>query len=433
MTNIVQIKVPNTGMGAGNMQVIEVLVSVGDIVNEKQSCITIEGNKTSIEIPVPTSGRVKSVYTNVGDKVVEGSLILELEEQIISKSMLKNSSLDLKNSDATTAELNQDKFLEIPEKAEYQKDLKKNLDFYHPVHSSPTVRKFARELGVNLEQIVGSGPNKRITMSDVRLFVKNSLKNQEGVGRANNISLDLSDLPKVDFEEFGPIESKPISNVRTIIGNNLHRNWLSIPHVTNNDEADITDLEAFRISLNQEIKSKSANFKVTILAFLIKAISILLMKHPDFNSSINGKNLILKKYYNIGFAVDAPKGLVVPVIRDVDKKGILLIAEEIKIISNKARASKILSSELTGGCFSISSLGGIGGTSFTPIINFPEVAILGVSKAKYKPVWDKEKFIPRLMLPLSLSYDHRVIDGAYAARFNADLVEILSDYRKALL
>ncbi|WP_167543433.1 dihydrolipoyllysine-residue acetyltransferase, partial [Achromobacter denitrificans] len=300
-------------------------------------------------------------------------------------------------------------------------------------HASPSVRKFARELGVNLSKVKGSGPKDRITADDVRGFVKQALAAPAAAagGSADGAALGLLPWPKVDFTKFGPIEAKPLSRIKKISGANLHRNWVMIPHVTNNDEADITDLEALRVTLNKE--NEKSGIKVTMLAFLIKAVVAALKKFPEFNASLDGDNLVLKQYYHIGFAADTPNGLVVPVIRDADKKGILQIAQEMTDLSKKAREGKISPAEMQGGCFSISSLGGIGGTSFTPIINAPEVAILGVSRSSHKPVWDGKQFVPRLIVPLSLSYDHRVIDGAAAARFNAYLGALLADFRRIAL
>jgi pyruvate dehydrogenase E2 component (dihydrolipoamide acetyltransferase) len=297
------------------------------------------------------------------------------------------------------------------------------------------VRKFARELGVDLTQVKGSGPNGRITPEDVRGFVKGVMSGSTAVAGApaggSGVGLDLLPWPKVDFAKFGPVEAKPLSRIKKISGANLHRNWVMIPHVTGNDEADITDLEALRVQLNKE--NEKSGVKVTMLAFLVKAVVAALKKYPEFNASLDGDNLVLKQYFHIGFAADTPNGLVVPVIKDADKKGVIQIAQETSELAKKARDGKLSPAEMTGGCFSISSLGGIGGTHFTPIINAPEVAILGVSKSSMKPVWNGKEFVPRLILPLSLSYDHRVIDGAAGARFNATLVQLLGDFRRIAL
>jgi pyruvate dehydrogenase E2 component (dihydrolipoamide acetyltransferase) len=299
------------------------------------------------------------------------------------------------------------------------------------------VRKFARELGVDLTQVSGSGPKGRITQEDVQKFVKGVMTGALSSSPApkaatgGGAGLDLLPWPQVDFTKFGPVEAKPLSRIKKISGANLHRNWVMIPHVTGNDEADITELEALRVQLNKE--NEKAGIKVTMLAFLMKAVVAALKKFPEFNASLDGDTLVLKQYFHIGFAADTPNGLVVPVIRDVDKKGVLDLAAETSAMAKKARDGKLSPSEMQGGCFSISSLGGIGGTHFTPIINAPEVAILGVSKSSMKPVWDGKTFVPRMILPLSLSYDHRVIDGASGARFNAYLVQLLGDFRRIAL
>jgi len=306
-------------------------------------------------------------------------------------------------------------------------------------HASPSVRKFARELGVDLTQVKGTGEKHRITADDIRQFVKQvmsgsgaiSLGDSSGSGGSGIGGLDLLPWPKVDFAKFGPIDTQPLSRIKKISGANLHRNWVMIPHVTNNDEADISSLEAFRVTLNKE--HEKTGLKVTMLAFLIKAVVAALKKFPEFNASLDNGNLILKHYFNIGFAADTPNGLVVPVIKDADKKGIIDLAVETSEMAKKARDGKLSPADMQGGCFSISSLGGIGGTHFTPIINAPELAILGVSRSYMKPVWDGSQFVPQLTLPLSLSYDHRVIDGAAAARFNAYLGSLLADYRRIVL
>ena len=302
-------------------------------------------------------------------------------------------------------------------------------------HASPSVRKFARELGVNLAQVSGSGPKNRITVDDVRAYVKQALATGGASPVGSTVSAEggfsVLGWPKVDFAKFGEIQTKPLSRIKKISGANLHRNWVMIPHVTNNDVADITELEALRQQLNAE--NKKSGVKVTMLAFLIKAVVAALKKYPEFNASLDGDNLVLKHYFHIGFAADTPNGLVVPVIRDADKKGVLELAAETAELAGLAREGKLSPSQMQGGCFSISSLGGIGGTDFTPIINAPEVAILGVSRSAMQPVWDGKAFQPRLMLPLSLSYDHRVIDGAAAARFNAYLAGLLADFRRIIL
>ncbi|MDQ6880976.1 MAG: 2-oxo acid dehydrogenase subunit E2, partial [Pseudomonadota bacterium] len=307
-------------------------------------------------------------------------------------------------------------------------------------HASPSVRKFARELGVPLEEVKGSGPKGRITQEDVQGFTRSVMKGETQTrnsaakapaGASGGAGLNLLPWPKVDFTRYGPVERKDLGRIKKISGANLHRNWVMIPHVTNNDDADITELEAFRVATNKE--NEKAGLKVTMLAFVIKAVVSALKKFPDFNASLDGDQLVFKQYFHIGFAADTPTGLVVPVLRDADKKGILQISQEMGELAKKAREGKVAPADMSGGCFSISSLGGIGGTHFTPIINAPELAILGLSRSAMQPVWDGKQFIPRLILPLSLSYDHRVIDGASAARFNAYLGAVLADFRRVLL
>jgi pyruvate dehydrogenase E2 component (dihydrolipoamide acetyltransferase) len=301
-------------------------------------------------------------------------------------------------------------------------------------HASPSVRKFARELGVDLRLVQGSGAKQRITQDDVRGYVKQALAGGAAAAAPGAVAaggLSVLPWPKVDFTKFGPVQAKPLSRIKKISGANLHRNWVMIPHVTNNEVADITELEALRVQLNKE--NQKSGIKVTMLAFLIKAVVAALKKFPEFNASLDGDELILKQYYHVGFAADTPNGLVVPVIRDADRKGVLELATETSELAGQAREGKLSPAQMQGGCFSISSLGGIGGTTFTPIINAPEVAILGVSRSTHQPVWDGQAFQPRLLLPLSLSYDHRVIDGAAAARFNAYLAGLLADFRRIIL
>jgi pyruvate dehydrogenase E2 component (dihydrolipoamide acetyltransferase) len=308
---------------------------------------------------------------------------------------------------------------------------------YRASHASPSVRKFARELGVEISHVQGTGRKQRVTSEDVAAFVRNAMTASSGTSPVstpvpgNGAELGLLPWPKVDFSKFGPFEAKPLSRIKKISGANLHRNWVMIPHVTNNDEADITELEALRVQLNKE--HEKAGVKFTMLAFVIKAVVAALKKFPTFNASLDGDNLVFKQYYHVGFAADTPNGLVVPVIRDADKKGLVDIAKEMAELSKAARDGKLKPDQMQGGCFSISSLGGIGGTNFTPIINAPEVAILGLSRGQMKPVWDGKQFVPRLILPLSLSFDHRAVDGAEAARFNAYLGALLSDFRRIVL
>ncbi|MFY3601275.1 dihydrolipoyllysine-residue acetyltransferase [Achromobacter xylosoxidans] len=436
----VEIEVPDIG-DFKEVEVIEVMVAVGDTIKAEQSLITVESDKASMEIPASQGGVVKEVKVKVGDKVAKGSVVVVVEgsapaaaaapaakaEAAPARSEAPAAKAEAPAAPATPAVGSR------PAPAAALEDA--NLKPGQLPHASPSVRKFARELGVNLSKVKGTGPKDRITADDVRGFVKTALASGAAPvaagGSADGAALGLLPWPKVDFTKFGPIEAKPLSRIKKISGANLHRNWVMIPHVTNNDEADITDLEALRVTLNKE--NEKSGIKVTMLAFLIKAVVAALKKFPEFNASLDGDNLVLKQYYHIGFAADTPNGLVVPVIRDADKKGILQIAQEMTDLSKKAREGKISPAEMQGGCFSISSLGGIGGTSFTPIINAPEVAILGVSRSSHKPVWDGKQFVPRLIVPLSLSYDHRVIDGAAAARFNAYLGALLADFRRIAL
>ena len=434
----VEIEVPDIG-DFKEVEVIEVMVAVGDTIKAEQSLITVESDKASMEIPASQGGVVKEVKVKVGDKVAKGSVVVVVEGGAQAAAPAANSEA------AAPAAKSEAKAEAKPEAAASSAPAARpapaaaledaNLKPGQLPHASPSVRKFARELGVNLSKVKGTGPKERITADDVRGFVKQALSAAPAAaaagGSADGAALGLLPWPKVDFTKFGPIEAKPLSRIKKISGANLHRNWVMIPHVTNNDEADITDLEALRVTLNKE--NEKSGIKVTMLAFLIKAVVAALKKFPEFNASLDGDNLVLKQYYHIGFAADTPNGLVVPVIRDADKKGILQIAQEMTDLSKKARDGKISPAEMQGGCFSISSLGGIGGTSFTPIINAPEVAILGVSRSSHKPVWDGKQFVPRLMVPLSLSYDHRVIDGASAARFNAYLGALLADFRRIAL
>ncbi|MGE8681949.1 MAG: dihydrolipoyllysine-residue acetyltransferase, partial [Achromobacter marplatensis] len=431
----IEIEVPDIG-DFKEVEVIEIMVAVGDTIKAEQSLITVESDKASMEIPASQGGVVKEVKVKVGDKVAKGSVVVVVEGAAAAAAPAAKTEAAAA-APAAKAEAKAEAPAAAapasrPAPAAALED--PNLKPGQLPHASPSVRKFARELGVNLSKVKGSGPKERITAEDVRGFVKQALAAgpvAAASGAGDGAALGLLPWPKVDFTKFGPIEAKPLSRIKKISGANLHRNWVMIPHVTNNDEADITDLEALRVTLNKE--NEKSGVKVTMLAFLIKAVVAALKKFPEFNASLDGDNLVLKQYYHIGFAADTPNGLVVPVIRDADKKGILQIAQEMTELSKKARDGKISPAEMQGGCFSISSLGGIGGTSFTPIINAPEVAILGVSRSSHKPVWDGKQFVPRLIVPLSLSYDHRVIDGASAARFNAYLGALLADFRRIAL
>ncbi|WP_299451753.1 dihydrolipoyllysine-residue acetyltransferase [uncultured Pigmentiphaga sp.] len=420
-----------------DVEVIEVLVKAGDRVAAEQSLVTVESDKSSMEIPSSAAGEVLEVLVKVGDKVSEGSPLVKVKSDAgAAPAESAPAKAEAPAAQAAAAPASAPQASAPAPAARRQPPVPADAEGERrgvKPHASPSVRKFARELGVDLTKVTPTGPKGRITPDDVRNFVKQALAGAgaSAAPAAAGGGLDLLPWPKVDFAKFGEIEAQPLSRIKKISGANLHRNWVMIPHVTNNEDADITDLEAFRVQLNKE--NEKAGIKVTMLAFLVKAVVSALKKFPEFNASLDGENLILKKYYHIGFAADTPNGLVVPVIRDADKKGVLELAKETANLAKKARDGKLSPSEMQGGCFSISSLGGIGGTHFTPIINAPEVAILGVSRSFMKPVWDGKQFVPRLTLPLSLSYDHRVIDGAAAARFNAYLAGVLADYRRILL
>lgn len=467
MSNIVEVKVPDIG-DSSNVEVIEILVAVGDEIAVDQSLVTVESDKASMEVPSTHAGKVTALKVKLGDKVSEGSVILEVEAGAAAASAPAAKADDAPKAPAAApqAPAAQPEAAAAPAAAspapapaapsvaqaeasasmasapiERHSPTAAYADADVPLrnlpHASPSVRKFARELGVDLRKVQGSGEKNRITQDDVRQFVKQALAGGAGAGAAASAALPAGDgfsvlpWPKVDFTKYGPVEAKPLSRIKKISGANLHRNWVMIPHVTNNEVADITDLEALRQTLNQE--NQKSGVKVTMLAFLIKAVVAALKKFPEFNASLDGDNLVLKQYYHIGFAADTPNGLVVPVIRDADKKGVMELAAETSELAKLARDGKLAPAQMQGGCFSISSLGGIGGTHFTPIINAPEVAILGVSRSAMAPVWDGKAFQPRLQLPMSLSYDHRVIDGAAAARFNAYLATLLADFRRIAL
>jgi len=429
-----EIKVPDIGDFA-EVEVIEVLVAVGDTIAAEQSLITVESDKASMEIPASQGGVVKSINVKVGDKVAEGAVILEVEAGEAAAPAAKAPEAPTKAEPAQAVQAAPAPAAPVPAApapVAPPPAATPSAPGQLP-HASPSVRKFARELGVDLTRVTGTGAKGRITPDDVRGFVKQALAGggAGGTASADGAALGLLPWPNVDFAKFGPVEAKPLSRIKKISGANLHRNWVMIPHVTNNDEADITKLEKFRVKLNKE--NEKSGVKVTMLAFLIKAVVAALKKYPEFNASLDGDKLVYKQYFHIGFAADTPNGLVVPVIRDADQKGVVQLAQESAELAKKARDGKLSPAEMQGGCFSISSLGGIGGTHFTPIINAPEVAILGVSRSVMKPVWNGEKFKPRLILPLSLSFDHRVIDGALAARFNVYLGQLLADFRRIAL
>jgi pyruvate dehydrogenase E2 component (dihydrolipoamide acetyltransferase) len=446
-TTNIEIRVPDIG-DFKDVAVIELLVKPGDAVKIEQSLVTLESDKASMEIPASAAGVVKELKVKLGDKLNVGDLIAVVEgvaadgpspqpapQQGEGATPVAAAPAATSPSPAPAAEgRGEGSSRPLPTAALPPHEPAAPAG--HLPHASPSVRKFARELGVPLEEVKGSGPKDRITVEDVQSFTRAVMKGEASTKAAAGASgggaaLGLLPWPKVDFAKFGPIERKDLGRIKKISGANLHRNWVMIPHVTNHDDADITELEAFRLQLNKE--NEKAGLKVTMLAFLIKACVAALKKFPDFNSSLDGEQLVLKQYYNVAFAADTPNGLVVPVIKEADRKGILQISQEMAELARKAREGKLAPADMSGGTFTISSLGGIGGRYFTPIINAPEVAILGVCKSQMEPVWDGKQFQPRLMLPLSLAWDHRVLDGASAARFNAYLGAILADFRRTML
>ncbi len=468
MSKTLEIKIPDIG-GFDDVPVIEVMVKAGDTVKAEDPLITLESDKATMDVPSPADGVIKAIKVKVGDKVGEGTLIALLETSESAAAQTPTPSPTQPSRPSPSLPLPQGEGGEpsraggraasnysaapepstqaaggFPVGAPPKPGQGEAMNAPPPVvlmpgpaemiaaavggprsHASPSVRRYARELGVDVSRVKGSGPKNRVLKEDVQAFVKAVMSGARPAGAA----LDLLPWPKVDFARFGSIETRPLSKIKKISGANLSRNWVMIPHVTQFDDADITDLEAHRVSLNKQHEAEGV--KLTVLAFLIKAAVDALKKFPEFNSSVDGDNLILKHYYHIGFAADTPNGLVVPVIRDADKKSLLDIAREAGALAKKARDGKLTPAEMAGGCFSISSLGGIGGTLFTPIINAPEVAILGVSRADMKPKWNGSEFAPRLMLPLSLSYDHRVIDGASGARFITHLGQVLASMHRA--
>ncbi|MBV7461860.1 MULTISPECIES: dihydrolipoyllysine-residue acetyltransferase [unclassified Acidovorax] len=436
----VEVRVPDIG-DFKDVAVIELLVKVGDTIKLEQSLFTVESDKASMEIPSPAAGVVKELKVKIGDTVNIGDLVALLEG--VAGSAPAAAAAPAAPAAAPAAAPVAAAVAPVAATASVPAHQPGTPTAGLP-HASPSVRKFARELGVPIDEVKGSGPKGRITQDDVQSFTKQVMSGATqtkaqaakapaaSVGSGGSgVGLDLLPWPKVDFTKFGPVERKDLSRIKKISGANLHRNWVVIPHVTNHDDADITDLEAFRVQFNKE--NEKSGVKVTMLAFMIKAAVAALKKFPEFNSSLDGDQLVLKQYFHIGFAADTPNGLVVPVIRDADQKGIVQISQEMGDLAKKARDGKLGPADMTGGCFSISSLGGIGGRYFTPIINAPEVAIMGVCKSSIEPKWDGKQFAPRLMLPLSLSWDHRVIDGAAAARFNVYFASLLADFRRIVM
>lgn len=444
-----EVKVPDIG-DFKEVEVIEVLVKPGDTIKVDQSLVTVESDKASMEIPATAAGVIKELKVKLGDKVAEGTLLAILEASAdapaaapapapaaaapapapapAAPAASAPAPAPAPAAAAAPAPAPAGAAASAPAPATAADGVKP--------HASPSVRKFARELGVDLTRVSGSGPKSRITHEDVQGYVKGVLNGSQaapGKAAGGGAGLDLLPWPSLDFSKFGATELQPLSRIKKISGPNLHRNWVMIPHVTQYEDADVTELEEFRKSTNAALAKEGV--KLTMLAFVIKACVTVLKRYPAFNSSLDatGENLIVKQYYNIGFAADTPQGLVVPVLKDADKKGVLQIAKEMGELSAQARDGKLKPADMQGASFTISSLGGIGGTKFTPIINAPEVAILGLARSEMKPVWDGKQFVPRLILPLSLSYDHRVIDGAQGARFVVHLAEVLADLRKSLL
>ncbi len=415
----VVLTVPDIG-GHSDVDVIEVVVKVGDVVKVDDTLITLETEKATMDVPATAAGMVMAVMVKVGDKVAEGSAIVTVAAAV-------HDSTDIPAAVVPPVPVTGAQTAAGSPKTAYG-DTPVNESVFNRGHAGPAVRKLARELGVDLTRVKGSGRRGRVVADDVKAYVKNTLHSGESGKPALGGGLEIIPLPKIDFTRFGEVESIPLSRIKKISGQNLARNWVMIPHVTQHDDADMTELEAFRQMLNQEWVKQG--LKLSPLAFIIKACAVALQTYPEFNASLDGDHLILKKYIHIGFAADTPNGLVVPVIRDADKKGLRELAQELTELSQKAREGKLKPQEMQGASFTVSSLGGIGGTYFTPIINAPEVAILGVCKAQIRPVWNGEKFKPRLMCPLSLSYDHRVIDGAAACRFTTLLTQLLADFRR---
>jgi pyruvate dehydrogenase E2 component (dihydrolipoamide acetyltransferase) len=443
----IEVKVPDIG-DFKDVPVIEVLVKAGDTVKAEDSLITLESEKATMDVPSPSAGVIREVKVKLGDKVSEGHVIATIEStgapaqsapssaSTGTQSAAANASPALPSPSAPASSTPQER----PEPAAAVSSAPIDKEGFRNAHASPSVRALARELGVDLARVKGTGPKDRVLLEDVQKFVKQVMSGAtastaQAAPSGGGAALGLLPWPQIDFTKFGPTETKPLSRIKKISGANLHRNWVMIPHVTNHDDADITELEALRVTLNKE--NEKAGIKITMLAFLIKVCVSALKKFPEFNASlvnsVDGDNLIFKQYYNIGFAADTPNGLMVPVVKNADQKGVLAIAKEMGDLSSKAREGKLGPADMQGGCFSISSLGGIGGTYFSPIINAPEVAILGVCRSTMRPVWDGKQFVPRLILPLSLSYDHRVVDGAAAARFNSYLISLLGDMRRSLL
>ena len=439
MSQLIEVKVPDIGDYKA-VPVIEVMVKPGDVIEKEQSIVTLESDKATMDVPSSHSGVVKEVKVKVGDTISEGTIVVLLEESgnaIAPPIPATQATKAAPVAPAVSAFSAKAPAVEPPVKLAPPPPPVSNIPAptsENMGHASPSVRKFARELGVTITQVTGSGPKGRITQEDVQAFVKAAMSgggSPAAVSGGSLGGLNIIPWPKIDFTKFGEVDRVPLNRIKKLTAANLARNWIMIPAVTYHEDADITDLEAFRVATNKD--NEKQGLKITMLAFLMKAAVAALKKYPEFNSSLDGDELVLKKYFNIAFAADTPQGLVVPVIRDADKKGIVEIARETSELAALARDGKLKPEQMQGASFTISSLGGIGGTYFAPIVNAPEVAILGVSKAAMKPVWDGKQFVPRLICPLSLTADHRVIDGALATRFNVYMAQLLSDFRRATL
>ncbi len=428
--DLIEVRVPDLG-DTHDVPIIEILARVGEPVSVDQTLVVIETEKATMEVPSITAGVVREVMVKVGDKISCGTLLVMIEPADGEVRQVENVPVAPPPPPPATPPETTLPMASAPAQSEPAASSAGTMP-----HASPSVRRFAREFGLDLTQVAGSGPKGRILHSDLQAFVKSAVSQPQAssAGAGVGPGFDLLPWPQVDFAKFGPIERVELSKIKKISGANLVRNSIVIPHVTNFDEVDITDLEAFRVAANKEDGGKDAKLtKLTMLAFLIKASVTALKEHPTFNASLEGEQLVLKRYFHIGFAADTPNGLVVPVIRDADTKGLRAIAAETSALAEQARSGKLKPTDMQGGCFTVSSLGGIGGTGFTPIINAPEVAILGAARASMKPVWDGQQFAPRLVMPLSLSWDHRVIDGAAAARFLVTLTRLLADFRRVML
>jgi pyruvate dehydrogenase E2 component (dihydrolipoamide acetyltransferase) len=436
MSHLIEVKVPDLGEYS-DLPVMEICVKVGDTVAIDEALLSLESDKATMDVPSSVAGIVKEIKVALGDRISEGAIVAIVEVADVATvpaqvPAVSETAPHVAPHSAEAAPLTAPAPARPlpPLQPPPQQPVSEPAPGAVP-HASPSVRAFARELGVNLATVPASGPKGRILKEDVTVFVKAVMKTGMTPMASPGGGLDLLPWPKIDFAKFGAVEVKPLSRIKKISGQNLARNWVLIPAVTYHEEADITDLEAFRVEVNRE--NEKSGFKITMLAFLIKACELALRKFPDFNSSLDGENLVLKKYFNIAFAADTPNGLVVPVIMNVDQKSISKIAVECSELATKARDGKLSPADMSGACFTISSLGGIGGTCFSPIVNAPEVAILGVSKSVMKPVWNGKEFVPRLILPLSLSADHRIIDGVMATRFNVYVAQLLADMRRALI